>query len=537
MKTNYIQSLFAAFLCAAACAGFTACESDTIETSGGKKPDSEALQTVYGKLRSNASAGNSIDVLLTEGEGFVTRDFYFQQTRPAAEAVSLTARADASLADAYNESEEEEIVRTVLPAENYEFPDGTSLDLSKDAQRSLLKRVKFLASGLNPGQYVLPLTVAEQGAPDDNKTLYYNITVRQPQLGDTELYTGDDLFFVFYINTDQYQPLLVDEYFMEKKKARGATEPLWYNLVGNIINLRTVRLDLEAESGRAILSLGSDMTYVLGQAVKYIRPLQDKGRKVCISIEGAGSGLGFCNLTDAQIADFTAQVKTVVETYELDGINLWDRNSGYGKEGMPAMNTVSYPKLIKSLREALGAEKLLTVTVYDRPTETFHDVEACGGIAVGDYIDYAWSGYNSNTEAPQLLDPWHPDEPYMSAYNQKPIANLPAERFGCINFPLYPGASTEEEAMMQEPEFLAEWVGNEYKPNNIIVFADLRTNLQDSYEGSWEGTLCVHCQYLDKESSIYLGSRNGFRYSFDLNRGLGDYPEKGGYGKWLKDWK
>lgn len=535
MKTMNLKHTFAALLCMAACAGLAACDSDTIETEGGKLPDREPIENVYGMLRSNASAGNTVDVLLSQGEGFVTRDFYFQQTKPASEAFSLAARADASLADAYGEDEETE--RTLLPAQNYEFPDGTALDLSKDSQRSLLKRIKFLASGLNPGQYVLPLTVAEEGAPDRSKTLYYNITVRQPQVGDTELHQGDDLFFVFYINTSEYQPLLVDEYFMQKKKARGATEPLWYNLVGNIVNLRTVVLGCEESTGRALLDLGSDMRYVLGHATKYIRPLQDKGRKVCISIEGGGSGLGFCNLDDAQIADFTAQVKAVVAEYELDGINLWDRNAGYGKEGMPAVNTTSYPKLIKSLREALGTDKLLTVAVYDRPTETFHDVEACGGIAVGDYIDYAWSGYNSNTEAPQLLDPYHPDQSYVSAYNQKPIANLPAERFGCINFPIYPAAQSEEEAIMQEPEFLAEWVENEYKPNNMIVFADLRTNLQDRYEGSWENTLCVCCEYLDEESAIYLGSRSGFTYLFDLNRGLGDYPEKGGYGKWLKDWK
>lgn len=533
MKTNYIQSLFAAFLCAAACAGFTACESDTIETSGGKKPDQEALQNVYGKLRSGATAGNTVSVLLAEGEGSGISTFYFQQTKPAADAVTLAARGDASLADAYNEAEEVE--RTVLPAQNYEFPDGASLDLSKDTQRSAYKRIRFLASGLIPGEYVLPLTVAEEGMPDDAKTLYYNITVRQPQVGDIELHKGDDLFFVFYINTDQYQPLLVDEYFMQKEKARGATEPLWYNLIGNIINLRTVRLDHQAESGRAILSLGDDMTYVLGQAVKYIRPLQDKGRKVCISIEGAGSGLGFCNLTDAQIADFTAQVKTVIDSYQLDGINLWDRNSGYGKEGMPAMNTTSYPKLIKSLREALGAERLLTLTVYDRPTETFHDVDACGGIAVGDYIDYAWSGYNSDEELPQIIDPWHPTETYVSAYTQKPIANLPAERFGCINFPLVKVGMYDMEI---DAEFIQNWVNAGYQPNNIIVFADLRTNLQDEYETAmWDTSFGVSCAFLDKTSRYYLGSRNGYMYQFDLNRGLGNYPEKGGYGKWLKDWK
>ena len=168
-----------------------------------------------------------------------------------------------------------------------------------------------------------------------------------------------------------------------------------------------------------LLNLGSDMTYVLSQSTKYIRPLQEHGRKVCISIEGGGTGLGFCNLTDTQIEDFAAQVKTVIEQYGLDGVNLWDRNSGYGKEGMPAVNTTSYPKLIKALREALGTEKLLTLTVYEEPTATFWNTEATGGIAVGDYIDYAWSGYNSESEAPQLLDPWHPEQEYVSAYTQK----------------------------------------------------------------------------------------------------------------------
>ena len=53
-----------------------------------------------------------------------------------------------------------------------------------------------------------------------------------------------------------------------------------------------------------------------------------------------------------------------------------------------------------------------------------------------DYIDYAWSGYNNNNEAVQLLDPWHTELEYVSAYTQKPIANLPKERYGCVNFPI-----------------------------------------------------------------------------------------------------
>jgi len=183
---------------------------------------------------------------------------------------------------------------------------------------------------LQPGEYLLPLTVAAEDAPNESQTVYYTVSVREPYVDEYALHDGSDIFFVFYINTKEYQPLLVQDYLMEKKKARGS-EVAWYGTVGNIINLRTVVVKYEELSGRAMLDLGSDMTYVLDHASKYIWPLQEQGRKVCISLEGGGTGLGFCNLTDEQIADFVAQVKAVVETYNLDGINLWDRNSGYGK--------------------------------------------------------------------------------------------------------------------------------------------------------------------------------------------------------------
>lgn len=362
----------------------------------------------------------------------------------------------------------------------------------------------------------------------------YNVSVRQPYTDEYTLHDGHDLFFVFYVNTNDFQPLLAQDYIMRKKVARGTTVA-WYGTVGNIVNLRTVQVGYDAAAGRALLDLGTDMTYVLSQSTKYIRPLQEHGRKVCISIEGGGKGLGFCNLTDAQIEDFAAQVKTVIEQYELDGVNLWDRNSGYGKEGMPAVNTTSYPKLIKALREALGTEKLLTVTVYEEPTATFWDTEATGGIAVGDYIDYAWSGYNSNSEAPQLLDPWHPELEYVSTYTQKPIANLPKDRYGCINFPIYPAAQTEEEAMMREPRFLLDWTPN-YKPNNIIVFDDLHSNLQDSYEAFWDNTFAACCTFMDPENSYLLGSKKGYTYLLDMNRLWTLSEGIQNYGKWLKDW-
>ena len=518
-------------------AGLVACTADPVETVRGSIGDKESLGATYGILRSAASAGNTVAVALTVGADPAVQQLYFEQTQPAAAAASVTLHVDEELVEAFNAANE--TACEALPAANYDFPDGTTLSVAAGKQQSDPLRISLNADGLEAGSYLLPVTAAAAGESDASQTLYYVVSVREPYIDPDglDLHDGSDLFFVFYINTKDYQPLLVQDYILDRRIPRGSIVA-WSSMVGNIINLRTVTIKYDEPTGRALLDLGTDMTYVLNHASKYIRPLQEQGRKVCLSLEGGGTGLGFCNLTDAQIADFVAQVKAIVETYDLDGINLWDRNSGYGTvEGMPETNTTSYPKLIRAMREALGTDKLLTLSVYEEPTSTFWDTEATGGIVVGDYLDYAWSGYNKNTEAPQLLDPWHPDESYVSAYTQKPIAGLDASKFGCVNFPIYPNAETDDDMIMQDPLFIVDWVLNGLQPNNIVVFSDLRTDLQDNYETMWNNTFTNCCMVLDKENQFILGSRNGYNYLFNIQRRLKLLPDgTTGYGKWLKDW-
>ena len=63
----------------------------------------------------------------------------------------------------------------------------------------------------------------------------------------------------------------------------------------------------------------------------------------------------------------------------------WDVGSGYDKAGMPPVNTTSYPKLIKSLRDAMP-DKMLTLVDKDEPTASFYDPALCEGIEVGNTL-------------------------------------------------------------------------------------------------------------------------------------------------------
>lgn len=163
MKTQRIQNLVVVtLLCAAVLAGLAACDTDPVEREGGRLPDKEGLMKTYGMLRSSRIAGGQVRILLTEGNGFVTENFYYQLSKPVAGGLSLEASVKAG---------EGESERILLPEANYDFPDGKKLDISADGRHSQLRRIRFMAQNLTPGDYYLPLTVAADDAQADRKSV------------------------------------------------------------------------------------------------------------------------------------------------------------------------------------------------------------------------------------------------------------------------------------------------------------------------------------------------------------------------------
>ena len=147
------------------------------------------------------------------------------------------------------------------------------------------------------------------------------------------------------------------------------------------------------------------------------------------------------------------------------------------------MNTTSYPKLIKSLREALP-DKLLTLVDKEEPTEYFHDATLCGGVEVGKYIDYAWHGYAEENQFLQIIEPWEKENPY-SSFKRKPIAGLSQDRYGSIVVPRTSadsGMSFEE--LQQQNLNVFFWKRDGRMKNKMyVVYADITGRLAGDYEG------------------------------------------------------
>lgn len=470
--------------------GMVGCTEESISMDSAKLPDEKVMDNAAGVLRSINALTNKKFIGLTEGDQSVTEEIYYFLSQPAKTVLTVTAIANEKFVEDYNKANNTKL--DALPVENVKFENNGTLSVAAGKQESA--KIKFTVStdGLNlDTPYLLPLTI-EQIPTDvqvrtENQILYYIVNIRKriTTCYPNNKYQQIDIppmlpnaLVVFYVNTSTYQPLIADVYGILKINQTDYTETL-YN-IGSIVNLRIATVDYDPVSKRAQLNLSKDMRDVLEQADKFIRPLQDHGRKVCLCIEGGGKGIGFCNLTDTQIADFTQQLKDVIDFYHLDGINLRDEGSAYGKEGMPSINTTSYPKLIKALREVLP-DKMLTLVDKDEPTEYFYDVDRCGGVEVGKYIDYAWHTYDDGKELVQIIEPWEPTHPY-SEYTRKPIAGLTPQRYGSLTVPLYEKGNNPLRDSSQRR--VVNWKTDGRKKNDLIVYAfDLTANEQNIYEG------------------------------------------------------
>lgn len=515
MKTNnIIRSLLFALPFAVL---LSACSEEFIALETGKLPDETSFAAVKSSMRSGHSfSGVTIIDIFAQEEGeepqtTVIDELVLTLNKPATKDLTAEIVIGSEFSAEYRAEVERRNQQALaywrkfsgqISKTEYKSDFFPTANLQMSAETITVKAgktdsdkiaIKLSNKELDPETiYSLPLTIV---LSDDNGTVIkseyiisvdkLSVTVDNGYVNTKEkIEMNQELFTVLYLNVEEYQPqaanvLVYERGYMDEEYMRH-TE---YTLAGNVVNLRPSTVGYVPESQRVIFSLSPDLNYVLENSARYIRPLQAAGRKVCICIQGGGKGIGFCNMSDAQIEDFTAQVKNVVESYGIDGVNLRDEGSGYGKEGFPAMNTTSYPKLIKSLREALP-DKLLTLVDKEEPTEYFHDATLCGGVEVGKYIDYAWHGYAEENQFLQIIEPWEKENPY-SSFKRKPIAGLSQDRYGSIVVPRTSadsGMSFEE--LQQQNLNVFFWKRDGRMKNKMyVVYADITGRLAGDYEG------------------------------------------------------
>lgn len=178
-----------------------------------------------------------------------------------------------------------------------------------------------------------------------------------------------------YVETNDVNPLNAGDYVLPNG------EPY-----ADIVELFAANIHKRTVNGvtEPVLYLNDKMTNLMENDgyLTYIKPLQDKGIKVILTILGDHQGIGFTNLNDTQATQFAKILAHAVEKYGLDGI-------GFDDEYSKVTSTVqgSYGDLIKKLHAEMPANKLITLFQYGNYGSSQIGADA------GALIDYVYSDF------------------------------------------------------------------------------------------------------------------------------------------------
>ncbi|WP_219721980.1 endo-beta-N-acetylglucosaminidase H [Microbacterium aurantiacum] len=199
----------------------------------------------------------------------------------------------------------------------------------------------------------------------------------------------DDPKRVVYVEVNSNDMSNVADYTLE-----GTLRPAF-----DIAVIFAANINYDTEKGAAYLHLNERVTETLENADSQIRPLQQRGTKVLLSVLGNHQGAGIANFTSREdAAAFADELAAVVDQYGLDGIDFDDEWSKYGENGTAQPNESSFVHLVDELRQRLGDDKLITLYNIGPAAEATE----FDGIRAGDLLDYAWNPWYGSWDVPQI---------------------------------------------------------------------------------------------------------------------------------------
>nr|CAL34067.1 putative secreted-endo-beta-N-acetylglucosaminidase [Streptomyces virginiae] len=151
----------------------------------------------------------------------------------------------------------------------------------------------------------------------------------------------------------------------------------------------------------AYLHFNENVQRVLDNADTEIRPLQEKGIKVVLSVLGNHQGAGFANFPSQKAASaFAKQLSNTVTKYGLDGIDFDDEYAEYGKNGTGQPNASSFVHLVTALRANMPDKIISLYNIGPAASRLSY-----GGVDISSKFDYAWNPYYGTWQVPRIALP------------------------------------------------------------------------------------------------------------------------------------
>lgn len=384
MKNSFLirNGLFAAILLVGML--FVSCQDDIVVAEVDKDDYLPGdLPRAY-VVDSDGKRATSFKEFREEGSSYI----YVSLDRKAESAVAAQLSFDEAILESYNEAKGTDY--ELFPAELVSFEEEGVVVVNAGEKKSAPSKVTFKsdeALELNKS-YVIPIlaelksTTAEMSESSSQHLIFVKDLTSMPS-ADKE--SGIKVISCMEVNDTN--PLNNLSF-----RLKNSGKPLI-----DIVIMFSANINYNDETGRVYVHQNPEVTNLLADTEKYIKPLQDAGMKVVLGILGNHDRASVTNLATETAIDFAQELKAVMDAYNLDGV-FWDDE--YSKPIYPSPPGFVNPgqgtnRLMYETKKAMP-DKLNMVYQYGG-TSSIGSVEIDGEkILPGEFIDWAIADYGQS---------------------------------------------------------------------------------------------------------------------------------------------
>ena len=325
---------------------------------------------------------NDMSLVEFRKEGEV--DIYLALTSNADQDATVAMKYDSKVFEDYNAEHNSDF--ELLPEDLITFEGD--LNIAKGSKKSEKMIVKFITDEEldSDKTYVIPVsTELKTGniklAEKESKFL---ILVKDlSEIPTAEKSTGIEIISCMEVNDTN--PLNNLSFTL---KSNGKP------LIDQVI-LFSSNINYNNETGKVYVLHNPNVQHILSNRDKYLKPLQDRGIKVLLSILGNHDRSGVANLADETARAFAKELKAVCKAYKLDGVFFDDEYSSYQTPPPPGFVSPSRDAASRLCYETKMAmpDKIVSVYAYS----TTYSLNSVDGKQPGEFIDYGIHDYGGSS--------------------------------------------------------------------------------------------------------------------------------------------
>lgn len=515
---NHVKSGLLAMAFACAGIGFTGCEDDVVINAG----NSDRLETVdgvYGCVKSAAGA-RELTPISVFGDKVATGHLYFELSKVAEQDVTVTFKVSQEALAAYNAAHGTSY--QMYPADKLSLANGGTAIIKAGERKSAAVELNINAGGSIGQTYAVAVSASADNGVEVAANNQDYIYLVKPMAAIPEDISKGDILTHCFVEVNDQNILNLGEYTM-----KSSGKPFF-----DVVSFFAANINVDSKTGRVHVFCNDQVSFLLRNADKYIRPLQAKGIKVNMTILGNHDEAGMGNLSEAAAKDFARELKTYLDIYGLDGIDFDDEYTNYNNSnpspGFEPRSRANFARLVYECRQVFG-DKLIGVYEYTSIDSPDGEVE---GVKVGDIVDYMIYGYYQN-QAPN------------GAFGRESshFENLPKSKYSPlpwkINDELNGGWSGFDRSKFQRVKDEGYGVQMFYNPQPLnyqyyTLFTEISKVLYED-EVEWSG------KYWSREGTAYQGKMVGYEdlvgeWEVTSTNSLFTYVNEAGNPLWW-DWK